>query len=111
MKYAKLLLSSILVFVLISCAGTYVPKADAVSEQASYDGNEKTSGILGVSDSGFIVTDRFLVRYDALVEKYSDKFTPSLKKRFGVTGNTMSREAMAYFLTMNRWNKNGISVK
>ena len=111
MKFAKLLLSSVMLLGLISCAGTYVPKADGVSQEASFDGNEKNSGILAVTESGFVVTDRLLLRYDALVEKYSSKFTPPLRKGFGVNGNVVSKEAMAYFLTMNRWNKNGISSK
>lgn len=111
MKFAKLLLSSALIVFLVSCAGTYVPKATSTSAEASYDGNVKNSGIVAATDKGFEVTDHFLARYDALVEKYGERFTPSLKKRYGVSGNLISKEAMSYFITMNRWNKNGILPK
>jgi hypothetical protein len=109
MKFAKLLLSIIVISVFIGCAHTVVPTTEVRNSTASYDGNDKNSGIVSTCPGGFVVTDKFLARYDVLAEKYGAKFVPKVKKGDGVTGHVIDSEHMVKFLQMNNWNKAGIA--
>lgn len=110
-------------YVSTGCTSTVTP--DVVqSEQASWDGAQRNSGVVRVDQElgGFVVTERFAQRYAALVAVYGDArdgltrlpyFTPALKAGHGISKRgdewVMTPEAMAAFLKMNAWRKAGRS--
>lgn len=58
------------------------------SQGASYDGNDKNSGILALApNGGRIVTRHYRDRYNALIGMYGDQFTPPLKMDDGIVVN------------------------
>jgi hypothetical protein len=82
-------------------------------EVASFDGNEQTSGIINSIPEGYVVTARFRDRYNALVAKYGNQWTPELQPDAGmrpfVPGErwVIDRQHMVAFLTLNTWSKSG----
>jgi hypothetical protein len=62
---------------------------------------------------GYIVTKSFVLRFNALVDKFGKRFTPEIKHNFGIQPIDQSDEyfivnqAMVDFLMMNTWNKSG----
>lgn len=111
--------------VLPSCVSTKTVIPEVVQDtKPSFDGNKQDSGLISVSDSGAIVTQRFVDRYDAMIGVYGDEpdFLPPLKPGQGVSeapkeeqkknsnrGQVylMSREALVHFIKMNQWRKMG----
>jgi len=77
--------------------------------QASFDGTQQNSGILGFDGEGHcVITLHAVERYNALVDKYGKRFTPPLQRNQGLfltDTNTavMSFGSVEYFATMNRW--------
>jgi len=103
---------AVLTFGVTGCAGTVVPRL-VESQQASFDGNEQNSGIITSTPSGFVVTDHFRERYNALIATYGADFKPGLKPDSGIApiggGQWLiSKQAMVDFLTMNSWRKAGL---
>lgn len=80
---------------------------------ASYDGNDRNSGLLKLlKGGGSVMTPHAIERYNGLIERYGKLWTPKLAKNYGVTqcpceNFIMSDEALIKFATMNRWNKEG----
>ena len=121
---AGVLLAACLAFVLgialvlSGCASTVAP--DTVqAAQASFDGGEKTSGILSAVKGGFVVTAHFRDRYNALVATYGESFAPALKPDAGITLTQLlslpprdqwqiDAEHMVDFVRMNTCAKSGI---
>lgn len=96
------------------------PTPDIInSEIISYDeyGNQ-TSGIISVSNdkTGFIVTKRFIERYNSMIERYGKKFIPELIQNQGVSKIDktdfyfISNQCMGYFLTMNDMRRLDVNV-
>lgn len=121
---AVFLLSSAL---LCSCS---LLKADPIipvppkDQKASFDGNAQDSGIVEATAEGFIVTARFVDRYNAMIDTYGSEpeFLPPLVKNTGVTPapadiaakhptrgplSLMSKQAMVWFIKLNQWRKMG----
>lgn len=101
------------VFLIVSGlgCGTVTP-VTVVSEQASFDGNEATSGFLGFNaDGSGSITPRARDRYNALLERYQDHFLLPHPKDFGVTPEgeafRITAEGLQLFVTMNSWFKQG----
>lgn len=97
------------------CATTVVPQP-VEAREASFDGNEQTSGVLSATDAGFVVTARFRERFNALAAIYGRAFTPPLVAEAGVTRVSedrwlVSRQAMVQFLEMNSWRRAGLTPK
>lgn len=109
--------AAVAVALLVACSGcgttkTIIPP-QVVTTQASFDGNHQTSGILSVDETGFLVTPRYIERYDAMLEKYGERFSPPIKpgdrrgitpegENYRITGETRSR-----FGQMNQMRKDG----
>lgn len=93
-------------------ACTVTPKV-VTNGQASFDGNEQNSGIIGLDATDCaIVTQHYRDRYNGLVQQFGLKFSPVLipDEGFVPTGtNTflVDRQHRFYFNTMNRWRKEG----
>lgn len=108
-----LVLGSALLFV--GCGTTVTP--DVVpSTQASFDGGQQNSGIIMSTASGFVVTDHFRARYNALILKYGGDFSPMLKPDSGIApiGDDrwlISKQGMVDFLQMNTWRRAGLEPK
>lgn len=103
----------LLLALLIACmpACTITPAAIA-SSQASYDGGDRTSGILASVEGGYTVTARFRERYNGLVASYGAAWSPAIGADYGLTAQfdgtwLCSREAMEKFLVMNAWRRMG----
>jgi len=97
--------------VLISGCGTVTPER-VRSEAASYDGNERNSGVIASTAEGFIVTTHFRARYNALIAVYGEDFRPALPTDEGIraldAGRWLIDKAhMVKFLEMNAWAKMG----
>lgn len=79
------------------------------NSQASFDGTQQNSGVLGLDGEGdLIITLHAVDRYNALIDKYGKEFTPPLQHNEGLfltDTNTalMSFGAVQHFVTMNRW--------
>lgn len=112
----RLLSILLLTLSLTACYTTITPQKIADSS-ASFDGNERNSGLIALSRSGgAIVTPRARERYNGLIALYGRHFTPPLTEDYGVTvgfaagapkNYTLTKEALVKFATMNRWKKEG----
>jgi hypothetical protein len=93
-------------------------------KQASFDGNKQDSGIIEVTPAGFVVTPRFVDRYNAMIDMYGKEpeFLPPLARDLGVLAapddiavrhqdrgavKVMSNQAMTTFVKLNQWRKMG----
>lgn len=94
-NYYKYLGLVLMLGVMASCHGTVTPNK-VKGHSVAYDGNERTSGIVGADkiNGGFIVTDFWVDRYDERIAKYGDKLKPAVTdSKKGITN-----------LGPNRWN-------
>ena len=113
-----------LVSSLVSCSthDTSVRPVAVVDTKPSYDGNKQDSGIIKITEEGVIVTQRFVDRYDALINTYGAEpdFLPPLVCGQGVevapkelqekyldrgTIYLMEKQALVRFIKMNQWRK------
>lgn len=102
----------ILALLLASCTSTVTPQPVA-STQASFDGNQQTSGVLVQDINGYVVTTHFHDRWLALVEVYGRDFKPPVDAKAGWLNNAdgtwrMDKQRMIYFLEMNAWLRAGL---
>ncbi len=104
----------LLAVVVATSAGcsTVTPK-QVRSESPSYDGNDQNSGIIVSTKDGFLVTPRFHIRYNALIEVYGRDFTPPLHEEEGIAkvdANTylIDKQHMTQFLEMDAWLRAGL---
>jgi len=102
MRYVRGLAFSLIVF-LAGCASTYTVEIKK-DTGASYDGNQRTSGIVGLfaDKTGFLVSDYFYKRYDALWAIYGSRFVPKLegvsvlKKEDGPTWKLVDKKPFTF---------------
>jgi hypothetical protein len=104
----------ILCFVFPACS-TVVPKPVA-PVAASFDGNDQTSGVLGSNANGFVVTNHFRDRYNALVAIYGRDFAVPLTPDAGFVSIEderwlVDRQHLAQFLEMQAWQRAGLKPK
>lgn len=104
-----------LVVGLTGCGTPVIPQAVAAQE-ASWDGNVQNSGIIMSTENGFVVTDHFRARYNALISVYGNDFTPPLKVDTGIAmigtdRHLISKQAMVWMLEMNQWHRAGLKAK
>jgi hypothetical protein len=80
----------------------------------SWDGNVRNSGFTNwhTNDTGIIygvLTPHARDRYNGLIEQYGDRFTPPLKRDYGIINNQtnffITSEGLYNFIKMNRWRK------
>lgn len=95
-----------------SCIHTTAPEL-VEAAVASYDGNEQNSGVIASTPSGFIVTDNFRLRYNALIATYgADLPTPATVDSgiapIGPDRWLITKQRMIDFLTMNQWRRAGL---
>jgi hypothetical protein len=98
-------------FLAPACTSTVTP-ARVEATQASFDGTEQNSGILGTQPGGFLVTAHFRDRFNALVADYGRAFAPALQRDEGLRPADggcwfIDAGAMARFVRMNAWRKSG----
>lgn len=110
---AALVAALLLAHLLGGCAPTYRPKAPA-STQASWDGTNQNSGLIGfAADGSGVITAHARDRYNALAYMYGYYFRPPVHADDGVTPTATNHvffidpQHLAYFATMNRWLKEG----
>jgi hypothetical protein len=96
---------------LAGCNSTIVPQA-IEPKQASFDGNDLNSGIIGQDPAGrgYIITAHARERYNLLVDAYGRDFTPPLARDAGISALAdgtalIDREHLVKFLEMARWKK------
>lgn len=79
------------------------------NQQASFDGNEQNSGLIGHDSAGNgIITAHARERYNAMIDAYGPLFKPPVRQDDGVrqtATNTflIDGEHLFIFATMNRW--------
>jgi hypothetical protein len=104
----------LIVFASSGCPSTVVPTT-TIAREASWDGNEQSSGIIASTPQGFIVTDNFVDRFELLITIYGGDFAPPLKQTGAVPQGPdrllITKHAMAQFLTMNAWRRSGLKPK
>lgn len=94
----------------VSC--TVTPRT-VTDPGASFDGNARTSGLIGyAADGSGILTPRARDRYNALIAEYGNRFAPPLTPDAGVSQtatNTylLDAEHLVDFAVMNGWRKSG----
>jgi hypothetical protein len=103
------------VFLVSGCASPVVPDP-VYAREASFDGNDQTSGVLVSTPSGFVVTENFRRRYNALIATYGGDFNPILKpdQNIAPIGDDrwlISKQGMIDFLEMNTWRKAGLKPR
>jgi len=101
----------VLTLALAGC-GTVVPEPTPMPSVISWDQNEQNGGIIRLlPQGGAEITTRALMRYEALLEKYRDKFLPPLERRYGVTTVSgaifLNADALEKFIVMNQWHRMG----
>ena len=99
----------------LSACSTVVP-GPVAPEAASFDGNDQTSGILSSNANGFVVTNHFHKRYNALVAVYGREFAVPLTPDAGLiqinaTEWLIDRQHLAQFLEMQAWQRVGMRPK
>lgn len=109
------ILLGMLLIALPGCSSTVAPDPVTAS-QASFDGNEKNSGIVSAHPNGFVVTAHFVDRYNSLVRIYGRDFTPPLKPDVGILRITaerslIDRQHLSQFLEMNAWHRAGLKPR
>jgi hypothetical protein len=102
-----------MLFICASCS-TVVPKG-VESSGASFDGNERNSGVIGWTAQGLLITPRAMARYDDLVSVYGRDYQPAISQGHGAArqpdGNyVLTREAAAKFDEMSRWRRAGLQA-
>lgn len=110
MKFA--ILSLCLAF---SACSTVTPQL-VTPDSASFDGNDQTSGIISVNANGYVVTDHFRDRYNALVAIYGSDFSVSIKADDGLINIStnrwlIDRQHLSQFLEMTAWLRAGLKPK
>ncbi len=84
---------------------------------ASWDAGERNSGIIGFvkCESGrcVAVTSSFRARYNQLILRYGSRFTPPIRKDYGVTDTgtnvfLLTKEAMQKSGQMHTWRNSGL---
>jgi hypothetical protein len=95
------------------CTSTVIPQP-VPAAVASFDNNEQNSGILASTPSGFVVTDNFRQRYNALVATYgADLPTPAtVDSGIAPIGDgkwLITKARMVDFLQMNAWRRAGLA--
>lgn len=84
------------------------------NREASFDGNDWNSGLIGYDGSGNrIITAHARDRYNALMDDYGKLFRPPVGRDEGMTGTSsnaflLDAQHEFYFLTANRWRKNQV---
>ena len=112
MRYIAIAMCSL---ALAGCASTVKPDP-VTATQASFDGNEKNSGIVSSHPNGFVVTAHFVDRYNALARIYGRDFTPPVKPNDGLLRITaerslIDRQHLSQFLEMNAWHRAGLKAR
>lgn len=103
------------VVALAGCSSPVIPHAIDARE-ASFDGNAQNSGVITSTPSGFVVTDHFRARHNALIAVYGGDFSPTLKPDheiypIGEDRWLISKQGMVDFLEMNAWRRAGLEPK
>lgn len=79
------------------------------NSQASFDGNEQNSGLIGYDSQGNgIITHHARDRYNALIDEYGPLFKPPVNRDGGLVATStntylLDGEHLFIFATMNRW--------
>lgn len=111
MKFARILLVSLLA---VGCTVTPRTVKDA---GASFNGNERNSGLIGfLPDGSALITPTAKARYDFLAIKYGKRFYPPLAEGFGTkktSTNTyiITAEALVDFGVMSNLQRLEIKPK
>ncbi|HEX2099178.1 MAG TPA: hypothetical protein VHF69_00860 [Candidatus Synoicihabitans sp.] len=110
-RWAVVLTVAVVLWLMLPGCGTVTP-APARSEQASFDGTERNSGVLELTETGAVVTPRARDRYNVLVDLYGKAWAPRIREDHGVTkrsdGNyEMTNEALEKFIVMSDWRRMG----
>lgn len=111
MKFAKnLLISLCLTLVIAGCTTTVTP-IQVSAPSASWDGTEQNSGFIGWTSNGSgIITSNLKDKYNLLIDTYGNRFIPPLIHDYGIfetTTNTfvITPEALADLSAMKRWRR------
>ncbi|WP_232766590.1 hypothetical protein [Geminisphaera colitermitum] len=94
-----------------ACTSTITP-TPVTPARASYDGDAQTSGVLAITDAGFVVTPRWRERYNLAIARHGAEWRPALAADHGVVARTdgtylASREAMEKAIVMFSWIRMG----
>lgn len=110
MAVAWLLLMGLALSLAAISGGCTVAPRPVRNAQASFDGDQQNSGLIGYDAQGRrIISRHALERYNALIARYGAKFTPPLQPNaellFLTSTNTaiLNAQGAFYFETMNRW--------
>ncbi|EIP99467.1 hypothetical protein OpiT1DRAFT_03984 [Opitutaceae bacterium TAV1] len=93
------------------CTSTITP-TPVTAERASYDGDAQTSGVLALTEAGFVVTPRWRERYNLAIARHGAEWRPALAPDHGIVARTdgtylASREAMEKAIVMFAWIRMG----
>ena len=112
-RFVSNLLSSLLLVVFAAgCVNTVTPK-HVQATTYSWDGTNKNSGVLGMTNHCAILTAHAVDRYNALMVTYGKAWAPPVKPWDGVTATPtngvyiLDAQHTFYFGTANRWKKEG----
>ncbi len=87
------------------------------NSQASFDGNEQNSGLIGEdSDGNAIITAHARDRYNSLMDDYGKAFSPPVNRDDGIVATStntylLDREHLFIFATANRWRHSSPKAK
>lgn len=102
-----------MVGVVVSLAGCTITPSLVSTEEISFDGNYKNSGLLSFAPDGSgVITSNALARYNGLILRYGTNFIPNLTTNTGVRTTSsnaflLDAEHLIKFGTMNQWRRNG----
>lgn len=104
-------LSCLCLLLCLAGCNTVTPRPARLPNQISFDTGEQNGGILLLTKSGAQVTPRALERYQALIEIYGTRFTPSLRPGHEVLIDSgsifLGPDALEKFIVMNQWRRMG----
>jgi hypothetical protein len=104
---------SAVVLLLITAQGCATVTPHPVqAKQASFDGNTQNSGVVSAAQAGFIVTENFRAKYNALASMYGKYLLPPIKPDDGLVklqdGTwVIYRQYMSDAILMEKWHRMG----
>lgn len=94
------------------CSTTVTPRI-VLSNEASWDGTNQNSGVIGFSGVSAVITPHARDRYNGLIDIYGKKFIPPITFDYGISVYTndtylITPQGIVAFSQMNRWRRSSL---
>jgi hypothetical protein len=100
------------VILFAGCSTTVTPRV-VLSSEASWDGTNQNSGVIGFYGVCGVITPHARDRYNGLIDIYGKKFIPPIAFDYGISKHTnenylITPQGIVAFAQMNRWRRSSL---